>query len=144
MKSRLEFLLEKYWEAETNLDEEKELKSLLKSADGFKEEKALFGILDDFKNEVPKRVQFPGQKRNRAIQFHWLGWAASIVLLASAVWVWQDYQQKKQEELAYQQVMEALALIQNNLSKGQEQMQPLNDLKYLNTTNQLFQKETDQ
>ena len=35
--------------------------------------------------------------------------------------------------------MEALAQIQTNLSKGQQQLLlPLNDLKYLNTTNQLF------
>lgn len=144
MKTRLEILLEKYWEAETSLDEERELKSLLKAADGYPEEKTLFGILEDFKNEVPKKVKLPEQKRIRTIRIQWLGWAASIALLASATWIWQDYEQKKQEELAYQQVMEALALIQTNLSKGQEQMQPLNDLKYLNTTNQLFQKETDQ
>jgi len=35
-------------------------------------------------------------------------------------------------------VMQAFALIRTNLSKGQEEMNPLNDLKYLNTTNQLF------
>ena len=139
MKTRLEILLEKYWEAETSLDEERELKSLLKAADGYPKEKALFGILEDFKNEVPQKVKLPEQKRIRTIRIQWLGWAASIALLASAAWVWQDHEQKKQEELAYQQVMEALALIQTNLSKGQEQMQPLNDLKYLNTTNQLFQ-----
>ena len=139
MKTRLEILLEKYWEAETSLDEERELKSLLKAADGYPKEKALFGILEDFKNEVPQKVILPEQKRIRTIRIQWLGWAASIALLASAAWVWQDHEQKKQEELAYQQVMEALALIQTNLSKGQEQMQPLNDLKYLNTTNQLFQ-----
>ena len=144
MKSRLEFLLEKYWEAESSLDEERELKSLLKAADGYPEEKALFGIFEDFKNEVPQKVKLPEQKRIRTIRIQWLGWAASIALLASAAWVWQDYEQKKQEELAYQQVMEALALIQTNLSKGQEQMQPLNDLKYLNTTNQLFQMTSQQ
>jgi len=60
-------------------------------------------------------------------------------LLASSIWVWQAYEQKKQEQLAYQQVMEALAQIQTNLSRGQQQLLlPLNDLKYLNTTNQLF------
>ena len=139
MKSRIEELIEKYWEAETSLEEERELKALLRTTDGFEDEKALFGIMDDFKTEMPQRLQFPTEKPARTIRMQWLGWAASVALLAGSIWIWQDYEQKKQEELAYQQVMEALALIQNNLSKGQEQMQPLNDLKYLNTTNQLFQ-----
>lgn len=139
MKSRIEELIEKYWEAETSLEEERELKALLRTTAGFEEEKALFGILDDFKTEMPQRLQFPTEKTARTIRMQWLGWAASVAMLAGSIWIWQDYEQKKQEELAYQQVMEALALIQNNLSKGQEQMQPLNDLKYLNTTNQLFQ-----
>lgn len=139
MKSRIEELIEKYWEAETSLEEERELKALLRTTDGFEEEKALFGIVDDFKTEMPQRLQFPTEKPARTIRMQWLGWAASVAMLAGSIWIWQDYEQKKQEELAYQQVMEALALIQNNLSKGQEQMQPLNDLKYLNTTNQLFQ-----
>jgi hypothetical protein len=139
MKSRIEELVEKYWETETTLEEERELKALLRTTDGFEDEKALFGIMDDFKTEMPQRLQFPTEKPARTIRMQWLGWAASVVLLAGSIWIWQDYEQKKQEELAYQQVMEALALIQNNLSKGQEQMQPLNDLKYLSTTNQLFQ-----
>lgn len=139
MKPRIETLIEKYWEAETSLEEERELKALLRTTAGFEEEKALFGIVDDFKTEMPQRLQFPTEKTARTIRMQWLGWAASVALLAGSIWIWQDYEQKKQEELAYQQVMEALALIQNNLSKGQEQMQPLNDLKYLNTTNQLFQ-----
>ena len=139
MKSRIEELIEKYWEAETSLEEERELKALLRTTAGFEEEKALFGIVGDFKTEMPQRLQFPTEKPARTIRMQWLGWAASVAMLAGSIWIWQDYEQKKQEELAYQQVMEALALIQNNLSKGQEQMQPLNDLKYLNTTNQLFQ-----
>lgn len=144
MKSRLEFLLEKYWEAESTLQEEKELKALLLQVEGFEKEKALFGLLEDFKKVEPKSVQIPESKQIRTIKWSWIGWAASVAMVASSVWIWQDYEQKRQEELAYQQVMEALALIQNNLSKGQEQMLPLNDLKYLNTTNQLFQKDTDQ
>lgn len=139
MKSRIEELIEKYWEAETSLEEEKELKALLKDVEGYEAEKALFGILEDFQKEMPQKVRIPRQLRGRTIRIQWLGWAASIALLVSSVWIWQDYERRRQEEIAYQQVMEALALIQNNLSKGQEQLQPLNDLKYLNTTNQLFQ-----
>lgn len=139
MKTRIEVLVQKYWEAETTLEEEKELKALLRNAKGFDEEKALFGAIEDFKKEVPQKLQLPTKKPTLMLRMQWLGWAASLALLAGSFWMWQVYEQKRQEELAYQQVMEALALIQNNLSKGQAQMQPLNDLRYLNTTNQLFQ-----
>jgi len=139
MKTRLETLLEKYWESETSLDEELELKTLLRDTEGYLEEKTLFGLLDDFKLEIPKKVTFPKEKQRPTFHIARLGWAASIALLVSSIWVWQAYEQKKQEQLAYQQVMEALAQIQTNLSRGQQQLLlPLNDLKYLNTTNQLF------
>ena len=139
MKTRVETLLEKYWETETSLDEERELKTLLRATDGYLEEKALFGLLDDFKLEIPKKIDLPKEKQRPTFHLGRLGWAASIAFLACFIWVWQSYEQLSQEQLAYQQVMEALAQIQTNLSKGQQQLLlPLNDLKYLNTTNQLF------
>jgi hypothetical protein len=54
-------------------------------------------------------------------------------------WGWRVYERNQAEQKAYEEVMQAFAMIQNNLSKGQDQLRPLNDLKYLNTTNQLFE-----
>ena len=142
MKSRIESLLEKYWEAESTLEEEKELRSLLHQSEDYEKEKVLFEMLYEFKKAEPLSVQIPGSKPTRSINWSWIGWAASLAIMASSVWIWQESEQKRQEKLAYQQVMEALTLIQNNLAKGNEQLQPLNDLKYLNTTTQLFLKET--
>ena len=68
MKSRLEFLLEKYWVAESTLEEEKELKALLLQVEGFEKEKALFGLLEDFKKVEPKSVQIPESKPIRTIK----------------------------------------------------------------------------
>lgn len=139
MKTRIEELVQKYWEAETTLEEEKELKALLTESKGYEEEKSWFGILNEYQRLKPKSVKIPDQRSTRRIQLQWLGWAASVAILASTWGLWERYQTQKQEELAYQEVMEALALIQNNLSKGQQHMEPLQDLKYLNTTDQLFQ-----
>jgi hypothetical protein len=42
MENRLSSLLEKYWEGETTLEEEREIKNLLQNAEGFEEEKKFF------------------------------------------------------------------------------------------------------
>lgn len=138
MKERIENLVQKYWEAESTPEEEKELKELLRANDGFDQEKRLFGILEEYRSTEPNQVRVPKIAQGRMVKLQWLGWAASMILLVSSVWVWRDYEQKQEQLEAFEQVTEALALIQSNLSKGKEQMAPLKDLKYLNTTNQLF------
>lgn len=139
MKKRIDELLERYWEANSTLEEEKELKILLRNHTGYELEKNLFGILDEFKGEIPQKIQNPLNQRGRITRIYRIRWAASIALVATFIWLWNDYAKKRQEELAYQEVMQALSLIQANLQKGQKQLQPLNDLKYLNVTDQLFQ-----
>ncbi|MEB2784624.1 hypothetical protein [Algoriphagus persicinus] len=136
MNQRIDELLEKYWEAESSLTEEQELRRLLQNAEGYEDEKALFSSLRDISNEVPSLKMptktVPIKTRN------WMSWAASVAILVGSAWGWTVYEQKQAEQQAYMEVMQAFALIQTNLSKGQEQMTMLNDLKYLNTTNQLF------
>ncbi|MEB2776104.1 hypothetical protein SYJ56_12350 [Algoriphagus sp. D3-2-R+10] len=136
MNQRIDELLEKYWEAESSLAEEQELKRLLQNAEGYEDEKALFIALSDFTAEEPN-LKMPTKtvsikSRNR------MSWAASVAILVGSVWGWTVYEQKQAEQHAYMEVMQAFALIQTNLSKGQEEMNVMNDLKYLNTTNQLF------
>jgi len=140
MKERIEELLEKYWEAETTLEEEQELRQLLAQATGFEKEKTLFGAIGSFKSEEPKKMTFPKAKTRR-LSSTWISWAASVTILLGSFWGWRVYEQKQAEQHAYEQVMLAFELIQSNLSKGKDQLSPLNDLKYLNTTNQLFQLE---
>lgn len=137
MKHRIEELLEKYWKAETTLEEEKELRSLLSHSESFEKEKALFKAMENFQNEEPQQLRMP-EARIRKLHPRWIGWAASVAILVGSFWSWRVYEQKQAEREAYEEVMEALALIQTNFAKGQEQLEPLNDLKYLNTTNQLF------
>lgn len=136
MNQRIDELLEKYWEAETTLTEEQELKHLLQSTEGYDDEKALFSGISELLNEEPTLKMptrtVPIKSRN------YMNWAASIAILIGSAWGWTVYEQKQAEQEAYVEVMQAFALIQTNLSKGQEEMNVMNDLKYLNTTNQLF------
>ncbi|HSF54242.1 MAG TPA: hypothetical protein VLA71_10835 [Algoriphagus sp.] len=138
MKTRTEELLEKYWEAETSLSEEKELRILILESEGYEKEKELFQALGNFRSEEPQKLSIPKAKVRR-LNTTWISWAASVTILLGSYWGWRTYEQKQAEKAAYEEVMYALDLIQSNLSKGQQQMQPLNDLKYLNTTNQVFQ-----
>ncbi len=135
--TRIEELLEKYWEAETSQSEEKELQELVREAEGYDEEKALFKALNQFKAEEPESLSIPKTK-TRKLTTTWISWAASVTILLGSFWGWRDYERNQAEQKAYQEVMQAFAMIQTNLSKGQDQLTPLNDLKYLNTTNQLF------
>lgn len=140
MEDRIKELLDKYWEAETTLSEEQELKDLLEKVEGFTEEKTLFQGLGQLKAMEPS-IDLPKKSKVRKLTPVWLNWAASILIVASSVWVWQRTEQRKAEEQAYQEVMMALALIQTNFSKGQESLRPMDDLKYLNTTEQIFNLE---
>lgn len=137
MKARIEELLEKYWEAETSQSEEMELRGLIMEAEGYEQEKALFKGLEQFKSEEPKSLRIPKAKA-RKLNPYGLGWAASITILIGSFWGWRVYEQKQTEQQAFEEVMHAFGLIQSNLSKAKDQLAPLNDLKYLNTTNELF------
>jgi len=134
---RIEELLEKYWNAETSLIEEQELKNLLSQADGYAEEKEMFSSIAGLATQEPENLKMPKGKV-RKLNSTWLNWAASIAILAGSFYGWRMYEQKQAEKEAYDQVMMAFALIQTNFSKGQERLELMNDLKYLNTTNQLF------
>lgn len=137
MNQRIEELLAKYYEVETTLAEEQELKVLLRASECFEEEKMLFGILEDFKKVELSNPSLP-DTRVRKLKSSWMSWAAAAAILIGSFWGWQVYEQKQAEQAAYEEVMMAFALIQTNLSKGQAQLEPINSLKYLNTTDQIF------
>lgn len=137
MKDRIENLLGKYWEGETTLEEERELKTLLGSQSEYENEKEYFGLIEDYGSEEPESLYIPKAKV-RKLNSSWLSWAASVAIFTASFVGWRAYEQKQQEEQAYEEVMQAFALIQTNMAKGQEQLEVMNDIKYLNTTNQLF------
>lgn len=138
MSTRIEELLAKYWEGETSLTEEKELRKMILEAEGYEKEKEMFAALGQLKSLEPHNLSIPKVKTVRLTP-QWIRWVASVTIILGGYWGWSTYEQNQAEEAAYTEVMQALALIQTNLAKGQQEMQPLNDLKYLNTTNQLFQ-----
>ncbi|NVJ85007.1 MAG: hypothetical protein HWE15_01810 [Algoriphagus sp.] len=138
MNTRIEELLEKYWNTESTLAEEAELRDLLSKVEGYETEKEWFLSLQDLAMEEPVGLKIPGKGKSRS--FSWLGWAVSILILIGSYSGWQAYERQQQQE-AYREVVAALSLIQDKFSEGQSQMQKMNELKYLNTTNSLFENQ---
>lgn len=137
MSDRLEKLLEKYWEAETDLAEEAELKTLLRKAEGYAEEKKFFLGLESIAAMKPSEMTMPKQE-----VWLWANWkkiAASLLVMLVAGVAYQRYETKKAEREAYEQVMQALALIQENMQKGTSSMHIMQEMKHLNTTQEIFQ-----
>jgi len=71
----------------------------------------------------------------------WMQLAATVVLLVGLGFLLRQYQvrqEKVAQEQAYIEVMEAFALLQQNLQQGERQLEVMQDLKYLHTAHQLL------
>lgn len=127
-------LIDKYFEAETSLKEEKLLKEYF-SGDLIDEElvqyKPFFSYFRENKKEVNQiEISLP-QKRNT---LRWLSIAAVLMFMVS-IYSYQNYQaqQKKEAQIAFEQTQKALRLISQNLNKGNGAVA---QLKYYNEAQQ--------
>lgn len=135
MRERIEGLLDKYYREETSLEEEAELKDLIHQVPGFEGEKLFFIGLKSLQAMEPPPKAVP---RGRFTIGLWQKIAATLAVFLGLGWLIIDHQIKKEEALAYHQVMEAFSLIQENIIKGKESLGAMEDFRYLNTTNELF------
>ncbi len=146
MNDRLDQLLEKYWQGTSSPVEEEEMKALLERVPGYAQEKTFFLGLREIKrmkSELPENSGFRKMSRPTDGGFvrDWMKLAATLILLVGMgglVRQYQVWQEKKAQERAYFEVMEAFGLIQQNLHKGERQLEVMQDLKYLHAPHQLF------
>ena len=144
---KIETLLEKYFEGETTITEENELKTYFSSttvAPHLKQYQALFGYYISERNQsfetelvVPKR---------RTSQITWISIAASIVvLLGVGIYTFNNTNNvKSNQELgtydnpeeAFIQTQKALAMLSNNVNVGIGSIQYIEN--YENTKNKIF------
>lgn len=138
MKEELELLIDKYWEGETSLQEEKKLRLILSQIEGYESEKAFFLGIEELSNLSEKPFSLQSQIPKSRLPF-WMNVAAGLIILfVSSIAIWQ-YQQQEAEKQAYQEVMQAFALINSNLEKGTNSMYVMQEFKHLNTPQQLFE-----
>ena len=117
--ARIEKLLEKYYEAETSLKEEKELKDYFAQAEipvHLAEHRGMFNYFNDSSLETSKRSI---KLSSKTIALRWLSVAAMLVFFVSIFGLYQQNEaEKEQARLAYQETQKALEMISKSLNKG--------------------------
>jgi len=117
--AKIEKLLEKYYEAETSLQEEKILKEYFSGSEipaHLQEHKDMFNYFDNSLLETSNRSI---KLTKRTIALRWLSIAAMLVFFISVYSLYQQNEAEKQEaRLAYMETQKALDLISSSLNKG--------------------------
>ena len=149
MDSRLNGLMDKYWNAETSIEEEKELKELVmaSNAEEHEELKALFGHfeakaeakLDDaFDQEILTMIE--AEPKTPVISFNtyfkrYASIAAAVLVMAiSSVMFFQNQEQYTSEdtfetpEEAYAELKKQLLMVSNLMNKGNSTVNELSTL----------------
>jgi hypothetical protein len=145
--SKIEQLLEKYFDAETTIAEEQELKAYFASgnvAPHLQQYSGMFGYYTAQDNAVYNRPLVFQQKTDYR---KWISVAASVVLLAGMV-TWFSVVENKpnQEELgtydnpeqAFQETQKALNMLSKNVNVGVEGMSYIGE--YEKTRTSIFKK----
>ena len=136
MKNRLDSLLDKYWEGETSLEEEKEIKTLLQETEDYESEKRFFQGIKIFANQKPD--EFALLEKSKKGFGLWLKIAAIFIIFLAVGAAIFRYQEKKAEREAFEQVMQAFNMIQTNMQKGTQSLGVMGEMKHLNTTQEIF------
>lgn len=149
MDSRLNSLMEKYWNAETSIEEEKELKELVLASetDEHEELKALFGhfeekaeveLDDSFDHEILAMIET--EPETKVVNFNtyfkrYASMAAAVLVMAiSTVMFMQNQQNYTSEdtfetpEEAYAELKKQLLMVSNLMNKGNSTVNELSTL----------------
>lgn len=147
--TNIEKLVEKYLNAETTLEQEKELQKYFTSdnvATHLQEYRILFSYFKQSKNDTfTKNIQLQPDKSKK--KWKWLSVAASVVLLCS-VFIGNEKYKEHQQRKQFAQIKIALQLVSFNLNKGNEALYVVsnnlnkgnNALEYLNTYDKTVDK----
>ena len=137
----IEKLLEKYLEGQSTLEEEAQLKNYFTSdsvAPHLNEYKAMFGYFVSNK-KVAYEKELPAVSQLKSI--NWLGYGAGLALLIGFVGMFRYYQQKRTALKAYEETRFALALIAEQMQKGNEAIIQLSAFE--ETTNKVFKQKIE-
>ena len=136
--NRIETILEKYFQGETSVSEEKELKNYFSSsnvAQHLEQYKPLFGYFSEASEQEFKQT-IPLQSKKRNVK--WLSIAASvIVLLGISTFTYFHSTTEKEDlgtcenpEAAFAATQKALALLSENVNVGIESVEYINEYEY--------------
>ncbi|UFH35518.1 hypothetical protein [Flavobacterium acetivorans] len=144
--SRIEILLEKYFQGESSIAEENELRKYFSSSDVAQHLLQYQPLFAYFSQEKEQKFtpEFPSQSRKK--YWGWLSVAASaVVLLGIGTYVYHDVTAAKQElgtyddpQVAFRQTQKALALLSNHVNTGIESVQYVQE--YQNSKELVFKQ----
>lgn len=144
---RIEILIEKYFEGETSIAEEKELKAYFSSLDvaqHLEQYKPVFGYFSQAKQEQ-FTASIPLKSGKKQKRLAWLSVAASVVvMLGIGFFAYQNTSEPTQEnlgviddpEIAFKETQKALALISKHVNTGIESVNYLGE--YQQSKNKIF------
>ena len=144
---RIEILIEKYFEGETSIVEEKELKAYFSSSDvaqHLEQYKPVFGYFSQAKQEE-FTASIPLKSGKKQKRLAWLSVAASVVvMLGIGFFAYQNTSEPTQEnlgviddpEIAFRETQKALALISKHVNTGIESVNYLGE--YQQSKNKIF------
>ncbi len=148
---KIENLLEKYFEAQTTIAEEKELKDYFASAavaPNMEQYKPLFGYAVQAKNEqFTATIPFLKSQNKKSNRIVWLSIAASaVVFLGVGLFTFDSYNEDQAQDLgtiddpevAFRETQKALNMISTSVNKGIGGMRYLKD--YEQSKNRIFKK----
>lgn len=136
---RIEILIEKYFEGETSIAEEKELKDYFSSsnvAQHLEQYSAVFGYYKQAKKEQLKAT-IPLKSNKQSIVV-WLSVAASVVVMLGVGFTFyknnlnteiQNVGKVDDPEIAFRETQKALDLVSKHLNKGIESVSYLNEFE---------------
>ena len=125
---RIEKLLEKYFEATTTVEEEKQLRdyfskdSVAPHLEQYAPMFTYFSIAKDerFTKQVPLKPR---------VSYHkWISIAA-VAVIAFGIFFGNDYREQREAEYAYNETKKALNLLAQNLERGTEKVAYLNEFE---------------
>lgn len=163
---KIEALLEKYWNCETSLEEEQQLKSYFRGREipeQLKETAVLFQYFDDhkkkdltdsdFDNEVLAKVKTPKQGKVMKLVYNSMRIAAGIAVLVVAVFLVRNEIRKTtpvpvameedtitDPKLAFEETKKALLMISKSFGSAQNKAKKIN---MFNEAQKSIQKEED-
>lgn len=133
---KLEILLEKYFEGETSIAEENQLKDYFSSsnvAQHLEQYKPLFGYFSASKQqEFTQEIPFVSVSKKKKRAGSWMSIAASVVvLLGAGTFTYFNYDSTQSQELgtyddpevAFRETQKALSLLSQNVNVGMESVQ---------------------
>lgn len=149
-QSKIEFILEKYFEGETNIAEENELRTYFSSsnvAQHLQQYQPLFGYFNAEKEQIMEQkrpLNLTSQTKNRKLT--WLSIAASVVVLIGAgTFTFFNYNNAQQDlgtydspEEAFAATQKALNLLSENVNVGINSVNHIQEFE--NSKNLIFKK----